>query len=67
MEQYNENKYSTFVTVPSSSRKIVERGTTDVYNTHIHDCSLHCRATCTSMKIDGVKQGVWPKAPIMVK
>ena len=57
-------------TVPSSSRTIKERGKIDVYNTQIHDQSLSCLATCTSMKMGGGgggKQVVWPKVPIMVK
>jgi hypothetical protein len=40
-------------TVPSSSRTIKERGKIDVYNTQIHDQSLSCLATCTSMKMGG--------------
>jgi hypothetical protein len=49
--QYNEHKYNTFLTVPSSSRKIIGRGTINVYNTQIHDQSLSCLATCTSTTI----------------
>jgi hypothetical protein len=37
---------------------LVERGTIDVYSTEIHDRSLSCQATYTSMTIGGVKQYV---------
>ena len=43
----------------NSNIKIVERGNIHIPNTRIHDRSLSCNDTDTSIKIDGVKPIVW--------
>jgi len=42
-------------TIPKSNRKIVKREKIDIPNTQIHDCSLLCLGTGTSIKSGGVK------------
>jgi hypothetical protein len=44
------NIYHTVRTFPKSNRKIVERSEIDTTNTQIHDHSLSCLGTCTSIK-----------------
>ena len=43
-------KYHTVGTVPNSNSKFVERGKFDTSNTHIHDRTLSCLGTGTSVK-----------------
>jgi hypothetical protein len=45
----------TVGTVPKSNIKIVERGKSDIPNTHIHDHSLSLLGTGTSIKSGGVE------------
>ena len=47
--------YQTSLTVPIANRKIIERGNVDTLNTQIHDSSLTCLGTGTSIKCGGVK------------
>jgi hypothetical protein len=42
-------------TIPKSNRKIVTRDKIDIPNTQMHDCSLICLGTGTSIKSGGVK------------
>ena len=41
--------YHTVGKIPKSNREILERGTIDTPNTHLHDRSLSCLDTSTSM------------------
>jgi len=50
-----DKKYHTYVTVPKSNRKIVERGKLDTPDTKIHDHSLSWLDTGTSIERGGVK------------
>jgi hypothetical protein len=54
------NIYHTVRTFPKFNRKIVERGEIDTTNTQIHDHSLSCLGTCTSIKKNGgVRLFLW--------
>ena len=48
-------KYQTVGTFPKFNRKIVARDKIDTPNTQIHDNSLSCLGTGTSIKSGGVK------------
>jgi hypothetical protein len=51
----NKKKNHMVGTIPKSNRKIVTRDKIDIPNTQIHDCSLICLGTGTSIKSGGVK------------
>ena len=48
-------KYHTLGTIPKSNIKIVERGKIDTSNTQIHDRSLSCLGTSSSITSGGLK------------
>jgi hypothetical protein len=48
-------EYHTYVTVSKSNRKLVERGKLDTPDTQIHNHSLFCLDTGTSIENGGVK------------
>ena len=47
--------YQTALTVPIANGQIKERGNVDTLNTQIHDSTLTCLGTGTSIKRGGVK------------
>jgi hypothetical protein len=49
------NKYYAVGAIPKSNIKIVIRGKIDIPYTQMHDRSLSCLGTDTSMKSGGVK------------
>jgi len=62
-------KYYTVGTVSKSSKtKIVERGNIDTLNTQIHDRSISCLGTGTSIKqCGGVKLVIWAQTSMKKK
>ena len=50
VNKMKNKKYQTVGTFPKIQWKIVERDKINTFNTHIHDRSLSCHGTCTSMK-----------------
>ena len=54
-----KKKYQHFGTFPKYNRKVAERSKIDTPNTHIHDHSLSCLGTGTSITSGGVKLVPW--------
>jgi hypothetical protein len=50
-----QEKYHTVGTISKSNIKIVERGKIDITNTQIHDRSLSCLGTGTSINMAGLR------------
>ena len=66
MKKQTNNKCHPVGTIPKSAIKILEKGKIDTLNTHILDRSFYWLGTDTSIKSDGVKVVLWPKAPLLL-